>query len=140
MKGKGIKKFFGEFKTFAVKGNVLDLAIGVIIGGAFSKIVSSVVNDVAMPILGMFLGGLDFQNLAINLPRFFNQPDPIELKLGIFINTVIEFVILAFIVFLFVKGVNKIKKKPEAPKPAEPTREEKLLAEIRDILKDRKDK
>lgn len=132
-----MKKFFEEFKTFAVKGNVIDLAVGVIIGAAFSKIVSSVVNDIAMPFIGMFLGGIDFKNWVIELPRFFNQPDAIKLNLGVFINTVIEFLIISFVIFLFVKAVNKLKKKKEEA-PAEapaPSNEEVLLTEIRDLLK-----
>lgn len=135
-----MKKFVSEFKTFAVKGNVIDLAVGVIIGAAFSKIIASLVNDIAMPFIGMFLGGIDFKNLSIELPRFFNQPDAIMMNLGMFINTVIEFIILALVVFLFVKAINRFKKKQaEQPAaPAAPTKEELLLAEIRDILKEQK--
>jgi large conductance mechanosensitive channel len=138
-----LKKFAGEFREFAVKGSVIDLAVGVIIGGAFSKIVSSFVNDVATPFIGMFLGGVDFKDWAINLPRLFGQPDPIVLNIGVFVNTIIEFVILALIVFLFVKLINRLKnikkveEKKEEPKPPEPSKEELLLAEIRDILKER---
>lgn len=135
-------KLVGEFKAFAIKGNVIDLAVGVIIGAAFSKIVSSVVNDIVMPFVGMFLGGVDFKSWYVELPRFFNQPEPIKMNLGIFINTVIEFLIIAFVVFLFVKAINRFKKKQaeEPPAPAVPTKEELLLAEIRDILKEQKDK
>jgi large conductance mechanosensitive channel len=135
-----MKKLLSEFKTFAVKGNVMDLAIGVIIGAAFSKIISSVVNDIAMPIIGMFIGGVDFSKWIIELPRFFNQPNPIEFKIGIFINTVIEFLILAIVVFAFVKLINKLKKKKEEEPaaPPAPSKEELLLAEIRDILKEKK--
>jgi large conductance mechanosensitive channel len=137
-----IKRVGGEFKAFAMKGNVIDLAVGVIVGAAFSKIVSSLVNDVAMPIVGMFTGGVDFSKLYIELPRFFGQIDPIQLKIGTFINTVIEFIILAFVVFIFVKAINKLKRK-QAEEPATPataTKEEMLLSEIRDILKEQKDK
>lgn len=136
-----MKKLLSEFKTFAVKGNVMDLAIGVIIGGAFSKIIASVVADIAMPIIGMFLGGVDFSTWMIELPRFFDQPDPIQFKIGAFINTVIEFLILAIVVFAFVKLINKLKKKKEEEPaaPPAPSKEELLLAEIRDLLKDKKD-
>ncbi|MEL4107117.1 large-conductance mechanosensitive channel protein MscL [Oscillospiraceae bacterium WX1] len=136
-----MKKLISEFKSFAIKGNVMDLAIGVIIGAAFSKIISSLVNDIAMPFIGMFLGGVDFSSWVIDLPRFFGQQKPILLKLGVFINTVIEFLILAVVVFVFIKLINSLKKKEkEAPSaPPEPTREEVLLTEIRDILRDKKD-
>ncbi|UOO37680.1 large-conductance mechanosensitive channel protein MscL [Oscillospiraceae bacterium CM] len=136
-----MKKLISEFKSFAMKGNVMDLAVGVIIGAAFSKIISSLVNDIAMPFIGMFLGGVDFSSWVIDLPRFFGQQNPIVLKLGVFINTVIEFLILAVVVFMFIKLINSLKKKEkEAPSaPPEPTREEVLLTEIRDILRDKKD-
>ena len=135
-----MKRFFKEFREFAVKGNAFDLAVGVIIGAAFGKIVSSVVKDIAMPFIGMFLGGVDFSSWKIELPRFFGQKDAIYLNLGVFINTVIEFVIIAFVVFLMVKAINRLKKKKEeAPAaPPAPTNEELLLTEIRDILKDKK--
>lgn len=132
-----MKKFFKEFKEFAVKGNVIDLAVGVIIGAAFSKIVSSVVNDIAMPFIGMFIGGIDFKHWVIELPQLFNRAEAITMNLGVFINTVIEFIILSFIIFLFVKAINRIKKKKEdapAPEPT-PSNEEVLLTEIRDLLK-----
>ncbi len=137
-KRKG-SKFLREFKEFAVRGNVIDLAIGVIIGGAFSTITSSLVNDIVMPFIGMFLGGVDFSSWAIELPRFFGQEEPIMLNIGIFINTVIEFIILAFVVFLAVKAVNRMRRpKEEAPAaPPAPSKEEVLLTEIRDILKDK---
>ena len=138
-----VKRFASEFKEFAVKGNVIDLAVGVIIGGAFSKIVSSFVNDVATPFVGMFLGGVDFKDWVIHLPRFFGQENPVDMNIGVFINTVIEFFILAFIVFLFVKLINRLKRvkkeepeKKEEKKAPEPTKEELLLTEIRDLLKD----
>jgi large conductance mechanosensitive channel len=133
------KKFIGEFKAFAIRGNVIDLAVGVIIGAAFSKIVSSAVNDIIMPFAGMFLGGISFESWYIELPRFFKQPEPIKMNLGIFINTVIEFLIIAFFVFLLVKAINRFRSKQEE-KPAEPTTsssQEKLLAEIRDLLKEK---
>lgn len=134
-----MKKFLKEFKDFAVKGNAFDLAIAVIIGAAFGKIVTSVVNDLAMPIIGMFLGGVDFSSWKLELPRFFGQKNQIFLNLGTFINTVIEFVIIALVIFLVIKGLNAFKKKKEeAPaEPAAPSKEEQLLTEIRDILKNK---
>jgi len=126
-----------EFKTFAVKGNVIDMAVGIIIGAAFGKIVTSFVNDVVMPPLGKLIGGVDFKNLVIALG---DGPDAPAIKYGAFINTVIDFVIVAFAVFLVVKGINRLKKKEEAkpaapPAPPEPSAEVKLLTEIRDALK-----
>lgn len=127
-------KFFKEFKEFAIKGNAVDLAVGVIIGAAFGKIISSIVNDIAMPVIGMVLGGVDFSNWKIELPRLFNQPEPVYMNLGVFINTVIEFVIIALVIFAIVKAINSSKKKTEAA-PTGPTKEEMLLTEIRDLLK-----
>ena len=140
--GSAAKKIAGEFKAFAVKGNVIDLAVGVIIGAAFSKIVASIVADVATPILGMFIGGVNFQNLTVKLPQIFGHGNPPILNIGNFINTVFEFLVLAIVVFIFVKAINKLKRKQaEAPAtPATPTKEELLLIEIRDILKAQKDK
>jgi large conductance mechanosensitive channel len=109
----------------------------VIIGAAFGKIISSVVNDLVMPLVGMFLGGIDFTSWSIELPGLFAHPDPIYLNLGIFINTVIEFIIIALVVFMIVKSMNKMKKKKEeaAAVPPAPSKQEQLLKEIRDILK-----
>jgi len=130
-------KMFKEFKEFITKGSVIDLAIGVIIGGAFAAITASLVGDIIMPIVGMLLGGVDFNSWIVYLPNLYGG-DPIPMTLGIFINTVINFVIIAFVVFLIVKGINKFRKKKEAEAaPPEPTKEEVLLAEIRDILKDK---
>ncbi len=127
-----MSKFLTEFKEFAMKGNVIDMAVGVIIGGAFGKIVSSLVDDVLMPVLGMITGGLDFSGLTVKV-------GDATLKYGIFLQNVIDFLIIAFCIFLMIKAVNKLmhKKKEEeqAPAPAEPSAEEKLLAEIRDLLK-----
>lgn len=133
-----MKKFFGEFKTFALRGNVMDLAIGVIIGGAFSAITTSLVNDVVMPVINMLAGGVDFQTWEVPLPTLYAGAEPVIMKPGLFINTVINFVIIAFILFLVVRTMNRLKKKEEAapPAPPEPTKEELLLTEIRDILKD----
>lgn len=136
------KKLMGEFKAFAIKGNVIDLAVGVIIGAAFSKIVSSVVADIATPFLGMFIGGVNFKELKVDLPQIFPSDKPPVLNIGNFINTIIEFFTLAVIVFIIVKIINRLKKKQEEEKPvaAKPTSEELLLTEIRDILKEQKDK
>jgi len=130
-------KIIQEFKAFAMRGNVVDLAIGVIIGAAFGKIISSMVNDIIMPPIGLLLGKVDFKNLAITL-REATTPDgkdAVVMHYGIFINTVIEFGIVAFCVFLLVKGMNALIKKEEAITPPTPT--EQLLTEIRDLLKNR---
>lgn len=129
-----MKKFLQEFKVFAMRGNVMDLAVGVIIGGAFSAITSSLIDDVINPILGMFAG--DGAALAQSLA--FRLPGGGELMLGSFLNAVLNFIIMAFVVFCLVKGINKLsrKKKEEAPPPPPaPSAEEKLLTEIRDLLK-----
>ena len=132
-----MKKFVHEFKTFAIKGNMIDLAVGVMVGGAFSKIASSFVSDVAMPIIGIFLG-INFKEWTIELPRLFGTGEPNLLNLGLFVNTIIDFLIMAFVAFIFVKAVNKLRKtKEETPPPPAPTKEEELLAEIRDILKEK---
>lgn len=122
--------FFKEFKEFAMKGNVMDMAVGVIIGGAFGKIVTSLVDDVLMPAIGTLTGGVDFSNLAVTF-------GDANLKYGSFIQNIIDFLIIAFCIFLMIKGMNKLsKKKEEEPAvPAEPSNEEKLLSEIRDLLK-----
>ena len=137
-----MKKFLQEFKAFINKGNVLGLAVGVIIGGAFSTITNSLTNDVIMPLVSIFLGGVDFSTMSIQLPSpFGGDPEaPNMLNYGNFISAVINFIILALVVFCIVKAVNsameKAKKKEEAdPTPPEPSAEEKLLTEIRDLLK-----
>ncbi|MDC2864951.1 large conductance mechanosensitive channel protein MscL [Bacillus sp. BP-3] len=122
---------WNEFKKFALKGNVMDLAVGVVIGGAFGKIVSSLVNDIIMPLLGLLLGGINFSKLAYPLGK-----DP--LKYGAFIQTVVDFFIIAFSIFLFIKLFNKLTFKKEEEKKEEvpaPSKEEVLLTEIRDLLK-----
>ncbi len=126
--------FIKEFKEFAMKGNVLDMAVGVIIGGAFGKIVSSLVDDVLMPLVGKVTGGIDFTKLAVTLGEGENAA---TLNYGTFIQNVVDFLIVAFCIFIMLKGINKFnKKKEEEPAPApEPTAEEKLLTEIRDLLK-----
>ncbi len=128
--------FLKEFKDFAMKGNVMDMAVGVIIGGAFGKIVSSLVDDILMPAIGMLTGGVDFSNLAVKLGA---GETAAMLKYGMFIQNIIDFLIIALCIFMMIKAMNKlIKKKEEAPAPAEPGAEEKLLGEIRDLLKEKK--
>lgn len=129
-----------EFKEFAMRGNVVDLAVGVIIGGAFGKIVSSLVADVIMPPLGLAIGGVDFSDLAITLKAAQGETPAVLLTYGKFIQTVFDFIIVAWVIFLVIKGMNSLKRKEEAapappPPPPEPTAEEKLLVEIRDLLK-----
>jgi large conductance mechanosensitive channel len=121
--------FFKEFKEFAMKGNVMDMAVGVIIGGAFGKIVSSLVDDVLMPLIGVCTGGIDFTNLIAKV-------GDAELKYGVFIQNIIDFLIIAFCIFLMIKAMNKMKKEEpaEPAAPAGPTTEE-LLADIKEILK-----
>jgi large conductance mechanosensitive channel len=126
-----------EFKEFAMKGNVVDMAVGIIIGGAFGKIISSFVGDVLMPPIGLMLGGVDFSSLALTLKPGAEGVQPVLLKYGVFINTVIDFLIIAFAIFMVIKGMNSFKKKQEeAPAaPPEPPADVKLLTEIRDLLK-----
>lgn len=138
-------KFINEFKEFAVKGNAVDMAVGVIIGGAFGKIVTSIVNDIIMPPIGWLIGGVNFSDLKFELPAeeiAGVKMAAASINYGAFIQTLIDFVIVAFCVFLLVKGINALsrKKKAEEPAPAapEPTVEEKLLTEIRDLLKESK--
>jgi len=129
-----------EFKEFALRGNVVDLAVGIIIGIAFGKIVSSLVNDVIMPPIGLLLGGLDFSNLMVTLKAASGTEPAVSLRYGMFINTVIDFVIVAFVIFLVVKGMNSLKRKQEEKPaaPPEPPKQEVLLTEIRDLLKKNK--
>ena len=125
-----------EFKEFAVKGNVIDLAVGVIIGAAFGKIVSSLVTDIIMPPIGLLLGGLDFKDIKIHLKPAVGKNPEVTMNIGVFINTAIDFVIVAFVIFMAIKGINALKRKQEeapAAAPA-PTNEEVLLTEIRDLL------
>jgi large conductance mechanosensitive channel len=123
-----------EFKEFAIKGNVLDMAIGIIIGAAFGKIVSSFVTDVIMPPIGLLLGGVNFSNLAIVLKKATETASAVSLNYGLFINTIIDFVIISFTIFIVVKQINKFKKK-EGEKPAQLSEEVLLLREIRNSLK-----
>ena len=135
--------FIKEFKDFAVKGNAVDMAVGVIIGGAFGKIVSSIVNDLIMPPIGWLIGGIDFKDLKYDLPvNPLNEGgEPVSIAYGNFIQTCLDFFIIAFCVFLLVRALMKLsRKKEEAPAhqaPAEPSEEVKLLTEIRDALKNK---
>ena len=126
-----------EFKTFAVRGNVIDMAVGIVIGAAFGKIVSSFVADVIMPPIGLLMGRVNFADLAITLQQAHGNVAAVTMNYGKFIQTLIDFVIVAFAIFMVVKGMNSLKKKEAAapPAPAAPTKEETLLTEIRDILK-----
>jgi large conductance mechanosensitive channel len=126
-----------EFKEFAMKGNVVDLAVGVIIGGAFGKIVTSFVGDVVMPLIGLLAGGVDFTKLGITLKEAVDDKTPaVMLNYGNFIQTVFDFTIVAFAIFMAIKMINKMKKEKPAPEaPPAPTKEEVLLTEIRDLLK-----
>lgn len=133
-----------EFKEFAMRGNVVDMAVGIIIGGAFGKIVSSLVGDIIMPPIGKLMGNADFSNLFINLGSgeydslaAAKEAGAATLNYGVFINTVLDFIIVAFAIFMVIKAMNAAKKKEEAKPaaPPEPPAQEKLLTEIRDLLK-----
>ena len=126
-----------EFKEFAVKGNVVDMAVGVIIGGAFGKIVTSLVNDLEMPALGIAVGGINFSSLAVTLKEAVGDKPAVVLKYGVFLQTVFDFLIVAFAIFVAIKAMNKLKRAEPAaaPAPAPPSKEVELLTEIRDALK-----
>ncbi len=128
-----MKKFMEEFKQFIARGNVMDMAVGVIIGGAFSTITTSLVNDIVMPILGIFTGSISFADLSVEVGSA-------VISYGNFIQAVLNFLIMAFVVFCLIKTINKFhRKKEEAPPaPPEPSNEEKLLTEIRDLLKEKR--
>lgn len=129
-----------EFKEFAVKGNVVDMAVGIIIGAAFGKIISSLVGDVIMPPIGVAMGGVDFSNLSIVVKEAVDKNPAVVIAYGKFLQTVIDFLIVAFAVFMAIKAMNSLKKKEaEAPAaPAAPPAQEVLLSEIRDLLKNKK--
>ncbi len=126
-----------EFKAFAVRGNVMDMAVGIIIGAAFGKIVSSLVADMVMPPLGLLLGGIDFSAFSLVLKAAEGDVPAVTLNYGLFIQSLVDFLIIAFAVFMMIKGVNKLHRKREEtpPAPPAPSPEETLLTEIRDILK-----
>lgn len=135
-------KIVKEFKEFAMKGNVMDMAVGIIIGAAFGKIVSSLVNDVIMPPIGVLIGGVDFTSLKFEMIKASvdetgKAVEAVTINYGNFIQTAIDFLIMAFVIFMVIKGMNRMKKKEEAAPaaPPAPTKEETLLTEIRDLLK-----
>ena len=139
-----MSKFLNEFKQFAMRGNVLDMAVGVIIGGAFGKIVSSLVDDIIMPPIGWLIGGVNFSDLRFTLPTVKVAGEEFKaatINYGNFLQTCFDFLIVAFCIFMLIKVVNKLAKKEEkqeeAPKAPEPSAEEKLLTEIRDLLKNK---
>jgi large conductance mechanosensitive channel len=125
-----------EFRDFAMRGNVVDMAVGIVIGGAFGKIVSSFVSDVLMPPIGLALGGVNFSDLAMTLKEASGEVAAVTLNYGSFVQTVIDFIIIAFAIFMVIKAMNSLKKKEEEKPaaPPKPTAEETLLTEIRDIL------
>ncbi|MGD9556460.1 MAG: large-conductance mechanosensitive channel protein MscL [Mangrovibacterium sp.] len=132
-------KILNEFKAFAMRGNVVDMAIGIILGAAFGKIVSSFVNDIIMPPIGLLVGGVDFTDLSVVLKEAVGETPAVTINYGVFIQMVIDFLIVAFAIFMVIKAMNTMKRKEEAapaPPPA-PTKEEILLTEIRDLLKNR---
>ncbi len=126
-----------EFKEFAIKGNVVDMAVGVIIGGAFGKIVSSFVTDVVMPPIGILIGGVDFSKLAVTVQEATATAPAVVISYGKFVQTLVDFTIIAAVIFMVIKGINSMKKKAETapPAPAAPSAQEVLLTEIRDLLK-----
>ena len=136
-----MKQFFQEFKTFAMRGNVMDMAIGIILGGAFGKIISSLVGDLIMPLAGMMIGGVNFTDLKITLKDAYTDNlgeivPAVAINYGTFLQTILDFLIIAFCIFLIIRGLNKLSNKEELPAaPPEPSDETKLLGEIRDLLK-----
>lgn len=135
-------KFIDEFKAFALKGNVMDMAVGIIIGGAFGKIVSSIVNDVIMPPVGLLVGGVNFTDLKIVMKAAVGDAPAVTLNYGNFLQVTFDFVIIAFSIFMVIKFMNNLNRKKEAaeavvplPTPPAPSKEEQLLTEIRDLLK-----
>ncbi len=134
--------FIKDFREFAVRGNVVDMAVGIIIGAAFGKVVSSLVSDVFMPPLGWMIGGVDFSDLAIVLPEIIEGKGTVSIFYGKFIQTILDFTIVAFAIFMMIKVINRLKKKEEEKpaEPAAPSNEELLLTEIRDLLKQQQQK
>lgn len=129
-----------EFREFAMRGNVIDLAVGVVIGGAFGKIVGSLVEKIIMPPIGLLIGGVDFSDIAITLREAVGETPAVVIGVGDFINTLIQFVIVAFAIFMVIKAINATKRKqetPPPPAPPEPSEEVRLLTEIRDALRNR---
>ena len=132
--------FVKEFKAFAMRGNVMDMAVGIVIGVAFGKIVTSLVNDVIMPPVGVLMGGVDFSHLAVTLKAAAGGEPAVTLKYGMLINTIIDFLIVVSAIFLVVKGLNALKRKKEDAPAAPPPVQEMLLRDIRDILRSKGDK
>ncbi len=133
--------FFKEFRDFAMRGNVVDLAVGVIIGAAFGKIVSSLVANIIMPPLGLLIGGVDFKQFKWVLKPAVDATPAVVMEYGVFLQTVFDFIIVAFAIFIAIKLINKLHKKKEVEKPApKPSNEEVLLSEIRDLLKQQNNK
>jgi large conductance mechanosensitive channel len=130
--------FLSEFKAFAVRGNVIDLAVGVVIGAAFGKIVSSFVADIVMPPLGLAIGGVDFSKLAVVLQQNADPTKVVALRYGAFLQTLFDFVIIAFAIFIMVKMINGMRRQQEAAAPPAPDPKLALLTEIRDLLRDRR--
>jgi large conductance mechanosensitive channel len=132
-----------EFKEFAVKGNVLDLAVAVVIGGAFGKIVSSLVNDIIMPVIGVLTGGINFSNLKILIKEAHGEVPAVTFNYGNFIQNIIDFLIISFSIFLFIKLINKLKREKKvdvsSPEVSKPSEEVLLLQEIRDLLKNKEE-
>jgi len=126
-----------EFKEFAMKGNVVDMAVGIIIGAAFGKIVSALVNAIVMPALGWVIGGVDFSDLSIALGNNIVSGEPVALQYGQFVQALVDFLIIAFAIFMALKGINRLKKPSVQAAPPAPPREEVLLTEIRDLLRQR---
>jgi len=128
---------FKEFKEFAMRGSVVDMAIGIVIGAAFGKIIASFVTDILMPPIGLLLGGVDFSDIIYVLKEAVGETPAVTMNIGVFINVVIEFIIIAFAIFMVIKGMNSMKKKEEAKPaaPPKPSEEVTLLKEIRDSLK-----
>ncbi len=127
-----------EFRDFINRGSVLDLAVGVIVGGAFNKIISSLVNDLIMPAVGVVLGGIDFTSLEITIPNFFGGAGAAHIRYGNFIQNIVDFLIVAFCVFIFIKLINKFSAKKETETEAEPTTDDKILAVLEEIRDQRK--
>lgn len=133
-----MKKFFSDFKAFAMRGNVVDMAVGVVIGAAFGKIVSSLVDNIIMPAISLLTGSINVSDLSVTIPS--TTGEPIALQYGLFIQNVIDFLIIAFTIFIMIKIIGKFRRKKEEapPAPPEPTKEEILLTEIRDLLAEQK--
>lgn len=130
-------KLLKEFKDFAVKGDVIDMAVGIIIGVAFGKVVTSVVSDIIMPPIGLLVGGIDFSKLAITLKAASEGTEAVVISYGKFIQTTVDFTIIAFAIFMMIKAINSLKRQEAAKQEPAPTKEELLLAEIRDLLKNK---